>query len=163
MLPNVGWGEFFIVAVVALIVLGPERLPEAMRWVANGIRSVREFASSAQKQLEDDFGSDFEEFRKPLQEINQLRSMSPRSLVTKHLLDGDESLFTGNFDAQGSPQGQASGTDSAAQASVAAATNGPQRQDSAPPHVGAQGTQPGQVAPPVQGATGELPNYDEAT
>lgn len=73
MLPNVGWGEFFIVAVVALVVLGPERLPDAMRWVANGIRSVRDFASSAQKQLEDDFGTDFEEFRKPLQEINQDR------------------------------------------------------------------------------------------
>lgn len=161
MLPNVGWGEFFIVAVVALIVLGPERLPDAMRWVANGIRSVREFASSAQKQLEDDFGTDFEEFRKPLQEINQLRSMSPRSLVTKHLLDGDDSLFTGNFDSQGSPQGQAPGNASTTQAHVQAPTNGAQPQGGAPHYGGAP--QQGYPAAAAQGPTGDLPNYDEAT
>ena len=155
MLPNVGWGEFFIVAVVALVVLGPERLPEAIRWVANGIRSVREFASSAQKQLEDDFGTDFEEFRKPLQEINQLRGMSPRSLVTKHLLDGDDSLFTGNFDSEGSPQGQAPGSDSATQV-------GAQPQGGAPQQAAPSAPQ-NHSAPPAQGAAGELPNYDEAT
>lgn len=159
MLPNVGWGEFFIVAVVALIVLGPERLPDAMRWIADAIRKVREFATTAQKQLEDDFGTDFEEFRKPLQEINQLRSMTPRSLVTKHLLDGDESLFTGNFDAQGAPQGQAAGNGAAAQIQANA-----QGQPSNTTQTPLPGGQPGTAAPaPNQGPTGALPNYDEAT
>ena len=159
MLPNVGWGEFFIVAVVALIVLGPERLPDAMRWIADAIRKVREFATTAQKQLEDDFGTDFEEFRKPLQEINQLRGMTPRSLVTKHLLDGDDSLFTGNFDAAGAPQGQAAGNGTAAQIQAQS-----QAQPPANGQAPAPGTQNGNAAPPPNpGPVGPLPNYDDAT
>ena len=98
MFANVGWGEMFIIALVALVVLGPERLPEAARWLAGTVRKVKQFASDAQNQLKDDFGTDFDEIRKPLAELNNLRGMSPRSLVTKHLLDGDDSLFTGNFD-----------------------------------------------------------------
>lgn len=99
MFTNVGWSELLVLGVVALVVLGPERLPEAARWLAGAIRKVKEFAGTAQQQLKDDFGTDLEEFREPLKQINELRGLSPRALVTKHLLDGDESLFTGDFDA----------------------------------------------------------------
>lgn len=99
MFGNVGWAEILVLLVVGLVVLGPERLPDAARWIARAIRKVKDFAKSAEKQLQDDFGSDFEEFREPLQQINSLRGVTPRALVTKHLLDGDESLFTGDFEA----------------------------------------------------------------
>lgn len=98
MFTNVGWSELLVLGVVALVVLGPERLPEAARWLAGAIRKVKEFAGTAQQQLKDDFGTDLDEFREPLKQINELRGLSPRALVTKHLLDGDDSLFTGNFD-----------------------------------------------------------------
>ena len=62
------------------------------------LRQVREYASGATNQLKDDLGPEFEDFRAPLAELNQLRGMTPRSIITKHLLDGDESFFTGNFD-----------------------------------------------------------------
>ncbi|MCT2058819.1 Sec-independent protein translocase protein TatB [Dietzia cinnamea] len=99
MFTNVGWSELLVLGVIALVVLGPERLPEAARWLASAIRKVREFASNAQQQLKDDYGTDFEEFREPLKQLNDLRGMSPRAMVTKHLLDGDDSLFTGDFGA----------------------------------------------------------------
>lgn len=99
MFTNVGWSEILVLAVVALVVLGPERLPEAARWLADAVRKVRDFAGSAQQQLKDDYGADFEEFREPLQQLNELRGLSPRAMVTKHLLDGDDSLFTGDFGA----------------------------------------------------------------
>lgn len=99
MFTNVGWSELLVLGVIALVVLGPERLPEAARWLASTIRKVREFASNAQQQLRDDYGTDFEEFREPLKQLNDLRGMSPRAMVTKHLLDGDDSLFTGDFGA----------------------------------------------------------------
>lgn len=177
MLPNVGWGEFLIIAVVALVVLGPERLPEAMRWVAKQLKTVREFASKAQDQLKDDFGTDFEEIRKPLQEINQLRGLSPRGLVTKHLLDGDDSLFTGLADPM-APAPTAAGTGAVAPTGAGSHPAGTQGTH------GTQGTLPGtrtghgygaQPAPglqagpggapgaPVQGPIGALPNYDDAT
>lgn len=62
------------------------------------LRQVREYASGATDQLKDDLGPEFEDFRAPLAELNQLRGMTPRSIITKHLLDGDESFFTGKFD-----------------------------------------------------------------
>jgi sec-independent protein translocase protein TatB len=36
--------------------------------------------------------------REPLSELNKLRGMTPRAALTKHLLDGDDSFFTGKFD-----------------------------------------------------------------
>lgn len=116
MFTNVGWSELLVLGVVALVVLGPERLPEAARWLASAIRKVREFASSAQQQLRDDYGTEFEEFREPLKQLNDLRGLSPRAMVTKHLLDGDDSLFSGDFGAA-APAGGAAG---AASGSVAA-------------------------------------------
>ncbi|MBB1051854.1 twin-arginine translocase subunit TatB, partial [Dietzia sp. CW19] len=32
MFTNVGWSELLVLGVIALVVLGPERLPEAARW-----------------------------------------------------------------------------------------------------------------------------------
>src|SRR5699024_12527922 len=89
--------EILVLGVVALVVLGPERLPDAARWLAGAIRKVKEFAGSAQQQLTDDYGAEVEDFREPLQYLNDLRGMSPRAMVTKHLLDGDEALVTGDF------------------------------------------------------------------
>ncbi|WP_052227391.1 Sec-independent protein translocase protein TatB [Rhodococcus sp. Chr-9] len=101
MFTNVGWSEILVLGVVALVVLGPERLPEAARWLAGAVRKVKEFAGSAQQQLKDEYGTEFEEFREPLKQLNDLRGMSPRAMVTKHLLDGDDTLFSGNIGAAG--------------------------------------------------------------
>jgi sec-independent protein translocase protein TatB len=49
-------------------------------------------------QLREDMGPEFDDLREPLSELNKLRGMTPRAALTKHLLDGDDSLFTGNFD-----------------------------------------------------------------
>ncbi|NLU83877.1 Sec-independent protein translocase protein TatB [Rhodococcus sp. HNM0569] len=98
MFGNIGWGEFLVLLIAALVILGPERLPGAVSWVAKSLRQVREYASGASQQLKDEFGPEFDDLRQPLSDLNQLRGMTPRSVITKHLLDGDDSLFTGNFD-----------------------------------------------------------------
>jgi sec-independent protein translocase protein TatB len=49
-------------------------------------------------QLREDMGPEFDDLREPLSELNKLRGMTPRAALTKHLFNGDESLFTGNFD-----------------------------------------------------------------
>ena len=45
MLPNVGIGEIALLLVVALLLFGPNRLPEMMRTVGKGIRDFKEAAS----------------------------------------------------------------------------------------------------------------------
>lgn len=102
---NIGWGEFMVLLVAALVILGPERLPGAVSWVTKTMRQVRDYASGASQQLKDELGPEFDDLRKPLSDLNELRGMSPRAVITKHLLDGDDSILTGNFDSKPSSTG----------------------------------------------------------
>ena len=98
MFANVGWGEMLVLVVAGLVILGPERLPGAIRWTTSSIRQAREYLSGATSQLREDLGPEFEDLREPLGELRKLRGMTPRAALTKHLLDGDDSFLTGNFD-----------------------------------------------------------------
>jgi sec-independent protein translocase protein TatB len=98
MFANVGWGEILVLMVVGLVVLGPERLPGAIRWTSSALRQARDYLSGMTTQLREDMGPEFDDLREPLSELNKLRGMTPRAALTKHLFDGDDSLFTGNFD-----------------------------------------------------------------
>jgi sec-independent protein translocase protein TatB len=98
MFANVGWGEMLVLVIAGLVILGPERLPGAIRWTSGALRQARDYISGATSQLRDDLGPEFEDLREPLSELNKLRGMSPRAALTKHLLDGDDSIFTGKFD-----------------------------------------------------------------
>src|ERR1700724_2606908 len=98
MFANVGWGEMLVLLVVGLLVLGPERLPGAIRWTAGALRQARDYLSGMTTQLREDIGPEFDDLRGQLSELQKLRGMTPRAALTKHLLDGDDSLFTGKFD-----------------------------------------------------------------
>ena len=98
MFANVGWGEMVVLVIAGLVILGPERLPGAIRWTSSALRQARDYVSGATSQLREDLGPDFDDLRQPLSELNKLRGMSPRAALTKHLLDGDDSIFTGAFD-----------------------------------------------------------------
>jgi sec-independent protein translocase protein TatB len=97
MFANVGWGEILVLIVVGLVVLGPERLPGAIRWTSSALRQARDYLSGMTTQLREDMGPEFDDLREPLSELNKLRGMTPRAALTKHLFDGDDSLFT-SFD-----------------------------------------------------------------
>jgi sec-independent protein translocase protein TatB len=91
---NVGWGEMLVLVVVGLVILGPERLPGAIRWAANALRQARDYLSDMSNQLRQDIGPEFDDLREPLSELQKLRGMTPRAALTKHLLDGDDSIFS---------------------------------------------------------------------
>jgi sec-independent protein translocase protein TatB len=95
---NIGWGEMLVLVVAGLVILGPERLPGAIRWTSGAIKQARDYLSGATSQLREDLGPEFEDLRQPLSELQKLRGMTPRAALTKHLLDGDDSFLTGNFD-----------------------------------------------------------------
>ena len=103
MFANVGWGEMLILVIAGLVILGPERLPGAIRWTAGTVKQAREYLMGATSQLRQDFGPEFDDLREPLSELQKLRGMTPRAALTKHLLDGDDSFLTGNFDKSVKP------------------------------------------------------------
>lgn len=103
MFANIGWGEMLVLVVVGLVVLGPERLPGAIRWTASALRQARDYLTGMTSQLREDMGPEFDDLRGHLGELQKLRGMTPRAALTKHLLDGDDSLFTGTFDKPSSP------------------------------------------------------------
>jgi sec-independent protein translocase protein TatA len=51
---NIGPMELIIVLVIALIVLGPKRLPEAGRSVGKGLREFKESLSGERRDDDDD-------------------------------------------------------------------------------------------------------------
>jgi sec-independent protein translocase protein TatA len=64
-MPNVGPMELAIVLVVALIVLGPKRLPEVGRSLGNGIREFKDSLSNPGHD-DDDVHLDVEDPPKPV-------------------------------------------------------------------------------------------------
>jgi sec-independent protein translocase protein TatA len=66
-MPNVGPFELAIVLVVALIVLGPKRLPEVGRSLGNGIREFKDsLANDSRDDDDDETHLDIEEPPKPV-------------------------------------------------------------------------------------------------
>jgi Tat protein translocase TatB subunit len=52
---NIGGGELLVIVLIALIVLGPQRLPDAMRTLGRVVGEVRRVSSGFQQELRDAF------------------------------------------------------------------------------------------------------------
>lgn len=89
MFSSVGWGEILVLLVVGIVVVGPERLPRIIEDVKAMVRAARNAISSAKEEMGDDFKEDFEDFRKPLAQLNDVRRMGARGLVSRALLEDD--------------------------------------------------------------------------
>lgn len=131
---NVGWGEVLVLIVAGLFILGPERLPSAAAWLGKSVRQVKEYATGAREQLRSELGPEFDELRKPLEDLRGIRNFNPRSAVTKHLFDGDNPLdgFTGN--GNGSQQASDSWTRPLDQSSRSSLNQRPLDQGERPPY-----------------------------
>ena len=51
---DIGFWELMVIAVVALVVLGPERLPEAVRTLAKWVKLVRSTANAVKMELSEE-------------------------------------------------------------------------------------------------------------
>ena len=79
LLLDINGPEFVLLLVLAIILFGPERLPELARKAARVLRYVRTMAGTAQEQLSKELGPGFEDL--------DLRDLNPRTFVQKHLMD----------------------------------------------------------------------------
>jgi len=71
---GIGPLEILVVLIVAVIVLGPERMPEVGIQIARVIKYLRGFATSATSQMRtelDELTREYESVRKELQEFRQ--------------------------------------------------------------------------------------------
>lgn len=72
---DVGFGELLLIAVVALLVLGPERLPGAARTLGALLRRVRDGWSNVRSEVERELHAD--ELKRSLREtVNDVRDKS---------------------------------------------------------------------------------------
>ena len=77
---DVSPAEIMTLAFIALLVFGPDRLPEMAAKAGRFVRQVRKMAESAKADLSEQLGPEFKDL--------QLSDLQPRNLVRKHLLDG---------------------------------------------------------------------------
>ncbi|MBL0612742.1 Sec-independent protein translocase protein TatB [Aeromonas jandaei] len=74
---DIGFWELVVIAVVALVVLGPERLPSAIRTTTHWIRLIRSTANSVKAELEQELK--LQELHNDLKKAEQLQmnNLSP--------------------------------------------------------------------------------------
>lgn len=70
---DIGFSELLIIAVLTLIVMGPERLPETVRAITLWFGRLRQFLSAARTEIEDEVGVD--EIRRQLHNEQLMRDL----------------------------------------------------------------------------------------
>ena len=78
-----GW-EIIVLLIVAIVILGPERLPEYAGKLAKGVRQVRAMADGARSQLKEQMGPEFDDINWRQYDPRQY---DPRRIVREALLE----------------------------------------------------------------------------
>jgi sec-independent protein translocase protein TatB len=82
-----------VLAIVAIVVFGPEQLPKMAVQAGRALRDVRRMAENARADLSEHLGPEFRDF-----DINEL---NPKYFVRKHLLDEVEAAGGANGNGNG--------------------------------------------------------------
>ena len=101
-----GW-EFIIILVAALLVIGPERLPEYSAKLARMVKQVRGLADTAKVQLREQMGPDFDDVDWKQYDPRQY---DPRRIVREALMDDGTDDGQPGADLAGDLKGQSSVT-----------------------------------------------------
>ncbi|HEY3902817.1 MAG TPA: sec-independent translocase [Streptosporangiaceae bacterium] len=72
--------KILILAVLGLMIFGPEQLPRMAAQAGKALRDLRRMAENAKSDLTDGLGPDFKDF--------DFNDLNPKSFVRKHLMDG---------------------------------------------------------------------------
>jgi sec-independent protein translocase protein TatB len=76
---DIGIGEIILMAVVGLLIFGPDRLPKAAADAAKWLTQIRAMATGARKDLVDSAGLDLTE---TVETVKSLQEFHPRRLAT---------------------------------------------------------------------------------
>ncbi|SRR6056297_503513 len=101
---DIGIGELLALAVIGLLIFGPERLPKAAADAGRWIRQMREMATNARKELSDSAGVDFSG---AMDSVREFRDLHPKNLAAS-VFDDDSDDAT---DSKKTSQPRDSATD----------------------------------------------------
>jgi sec-independent protein translocase protein TatB len=76
---GIGFAEFLVIGVVALLVFGPDRLPEFARQAGRMVRQVRALARNARDDIRTELGPEYADF--------ELTDLDPRRAIRKHIME----------------------------------------------------------------------------
>jgi sec-independent protein translocase protein TatB len=76
---GIGLPELAVIIVVAVIVFGPDRLPEFARQAGRMVRQLRQFANAARDDIRSELGPEFSDF--------ELTDLDPRIAIRKLVLE----------------------------------------------------------------------------
>jgi sec-independent protein translocase protein TatB len=71
-----------VLAVIGLLIFGPEQLPKIASQAGHALRNLRRLAESARADLSENLGPEFRDF--------DFNDLNPRAFVRKHLLDATQ-------------------------------------------------------------------------
>lgn len=76
---GVGIPEMAVIALVAALFVGPDRIPDLAKQAAHLVRAVRRFTNDAQESLRTELGPEFKDL--------ELRDLNPKVAIRKHIID----------------------------------------------------------------------------
>lgn len=79
---DVGLAELAVIAFVAVLVFGPDKLPEMARQAGRFLRQVKRFAETTRDDLRSELGPEFADL--------ELTDLDPRTALRKHILEAME-------------------------------------------------------------------------
>lgn len=79
---DIGFGELVVIALVAVLVFGPDKLPELAKQAGQMVRRARQFANQARDDLREELGPEYADL--------ELRDLDPRAIVRKHIVEAME-------------------------------------------------------------------------
>lgn len=106
--------EFLFILVIAMLVIGPDKLPEYVAKARDGVKRAREMADGARGQLKEQMGPEFEDINWRQYDPRQY---DPRKIVRQALFDEpqdgeaqNEAAAPGEAEETGSSQFQDAST-----------------------------------------------------
>src|SRR3954469_826339 len=97
---DIGWSELVVIAVVALIAIGPKELPGVLRmvgqWMGKGRKMAGEFQGQFQEAMRE---AEMADIKKSFDEVKEAATgIASGNLMTSLQKDVSESLQLGNID-----------------------------------------------------------------
>jgi sec-independent protein translocase protein TatB len=86
MFNNLGWQEIMVLAILGLVIFGPDRLPKAISDLGKTLRQLRTMARGAAEDLRTELGPELADM--------DLRGLHPRRFVEDALFGDDDSPGT---------------------------------------------------------------------